>query len=121
MVFLILGLFLFLIIDCILTEMKIIKLPKEGIPILKENKFEKQLNEGQGVNYLILKYKNPKHFLENDKYYCIGRVFVHDANFKLTDFQLHFNPKKTLSIFQDKHKNDKTKKVGTKSVTFKET
>lgn len=110
MVFLILGLFLFLIIDCILTEMKIIKLPKEGIPILKENKFEKQLNEGQGVNYLILKYKNPKHFLENDKYYCIGRVFVHDANFKLTDFQLHFNPKKLYQFFKINTRMIKPKK-----------
>ncbi|WP_308738519.1 hypothetical protein [Candidatus Phytoplasma rubi] len=40
--FIILGLFLFLIISwIILTKMKIIKLPKEEIPILNETKFEK--------------------------------------------------------------------------------
>ncbi|MDO8079056.1 hypothetical protein OC716_02240 [Candidatus Phytoplasma aurantifolia] len=67
-------------------------------------KFEKQQHEGPGGNYLILKYQGPKHFLEDDKDYYLGEAFVHDDNFELTYFHLHFNPKrKTLSLYQDKH------------------
>ncbi|MHA0849856.1 MAG: putative secreted protein [Candidatus Phytoplasma australasiaticum] len=67
-------------------------------------KFEKQQNKGPGGNYLILKYQGPKHFLEDDKDYYLGEAFVHNDNFKLTDFHLHFNPvRKTLSLYQDKH------------------
>jgi ATP-dependent 26S proteasome regulatory subunit len=70
--------------------------------------FEKQQNEGPGDNKLILKYKGPKHLLNEDKDYYLGDAFVHDANFKLTHFHLHFNPvRKTLSIFKDKHNYDK--------------
>nr|BDU62107.1 ATP-dependent Zn protease [Candidatus Phytoplasma phoenicium] len=65
--------------------------------------FEKQQHKGPGNNSLILKYKGPKHFLDEDKDYYLGEAFVHDANFKLTDFHLHFNPvRKTLSIYQGK-------------------
>ncbi|WZN38376.1 hypothetical protein M33023_01850 [Candidatus Phytoplasma asteris] len=75
-------------------------------------KLEKQLNEGPGGNYLIIKYKGPKYFLDDDKDYYLGRARVDDTNFKLTDFHLHLNPKrKTLSLYQDKHNNDKTKEA----------
>ncbi|PQP79484.1 effector [Candidatus Phytoplasma phoenicium] len=74
-------------------------------------RFEKQQHEGPGNNSLILKYKGPKHFLEYDKDYYLGEAFVHDANFKLTHFHLHFNPvRKTLSLYQNKHNNDKARK-----------
>nr|ABA25857.1 hypothetical protein [Phytoplasma sp. CPh] len=67
-------------------------------------KFEKQQHKGPGGNCLIVKYKGPKHFLEDDKDYYLGDAFVDDANFKLTHFHLHFNPKrKTLSLYQGKH------------------
>ncbi|MHA0849852.1 MAG: hypothetical protein ACVC7N_4060 [Candidatus Phytoplasma australasiaticum] len=75
-------------------------------------KFEKQQNKGPGGNYLILKYRGPKHFLEDDKDYYLGEAFVHDDNFELTDFHLHFNPvRKTLSLYQDKHNHDKAKEA----------
>nr|AKV94674.1 putative ATP-dependent Zn protease [Potato witches'-broom phytoplasma potWB-LT1] len=75
-------------------------------------KLEKQLNEGPGGNYLIIKYKGPKYFLDDDKDYYLGRARVDDTNFKLTDFHLHLNPKrKTLSLYQDKYNNDKTKEA----------
>ncbi|QKX95217.1 hypothetical protein [Candidatus Phytoplasma asteris] len=75
-------------------------------------KFEKQQHKGPGGNCLIVKYKGPKHFLEDDKDYYLGEVFVHDSDFKLTHFHLHFNPKrKTLSLYQDKHNNDKVKEA----------
>ncbi|BAD04149.1 ATP-dependent Zn protease [Onion yellows phytoplasma OY-M] len=67
-------------------------------------KFEKQQHKGPGFNHLILKYKGPKHFLEEDKDYYLGRARVDDSNFESTNFQLHFNPvRKTLSLYQDKH------------------
>ncbi|WEX19433.1 MAG: SAP62-like protein [Candidatus Phytoplasma asteris] len=67
-------------------------------------KLEKQINEGPGGNYLILKYKGPKHFLDDDKDYYLGRAHVSDSNFELTNFHLHFNPvRKTLSLYQGKH------------------
>ncbi|QKX95523.1 MAG: ATP-dependent Zn protease [Rapeseed phyllody phytoplasma] len=67
-------------------------------------KFEKQQHKGPGGNCLIVKYKGPKHFLEDDKDYYLGDAFVDDANFKLTHFHLHFNPvRQTLSLYQDKH------------------
>ncbi|WP_268850098.1 hypothetical protein [Candidatus Phytoplasma rubi] len=67
--------------------------------------FEKQQFKGPRLfNHLIVKYKGPKHFLEEDKYYYLGKAFVHDVNFELTHFHLHFNPvRKTLSLYQDKH------------------
>ncbi len=66
--------------------------------------FEKQFKEDSSGNCLILKYKGPKHFLDEDKDYYLGRARVSNSNFELTDFHLHFNPKrKTLSIYQDKH------------------
>ncbi len=43
--------------------------------------FEKQQHEGPGYNNLIIKYKGPKHFLEDDKDYYLGRARVHDFNF----------------------------------------
>ncbi|MGL9688090.1 MAG: hypothetical protein ACQBVK_05065, partial [Candidatus Phytoplasma sp. TWB_XP] len=74
--------------------------------------FEKQQHEGPGGNHLILKYQGPKYFLDNDKDYYLGTAFVHDANFKLTHFHLHFNPvRKTLSIFKDKHNYNTAKEV----------
>nr|BDU62111.1 hypothetical protein [Candidatus Phytoplasma phoenicium] len=74
--------------------------------------FEKQQHKGPGNNSLILKYKGPKHFLDEDKDYYLGEAFVHDANFKLTDFRLHFNPvRKTLSLYEDKHNNDKVQEA----------
>ncbi|ABC65458.1 conserved hypothetical protein [Aster yellows witches'-broom phytoplasma AYWB] len=74
--------------------------------------FEKKQHKGPGGNYLILKYKGPKHFLQEDKDYYLGDAFVHNENFKLTDFHLHFNPiRKTLSIFKDKHNYDKTQEA----------
>ncbi|WP_017191816.1 hypothetical protein, partial [Poinsettia branch-inducing phytoplasma] len=77
---------------------------KDGSYLRNNITFEKQLNEGPGGNYLILKYKGPKHFLNEDKDYYLGDAFVHNENFKLTDFHLHFNPiRKTLSIFKDKY------------------
>ncbi|WP_034172091.1 hypothetical protein, partial [Chrysanthemum yellows phytoplasma] len=80
--------------------------------------FEKQQHKGPGGNCLIVKYKGPKHFLEDDKDYYLGDAFVHDDNFNLTHFHLHFNPKrKTLSIYQDKHNNDKAKEVEYKQRT----
>ncbi|MCX2955839.1 MAG: hypothetical protein N3723_02190, partial [Candidatus Phytoplasma australiense] len=66
--------------------------------------FKKQQHKGPGGNYLILKYKGPKHFLDEDKDYYLGDAFVQDAKFELTDFHLHFNLKrKTLSLYKDKH------------------
>ncbi|GAK74078.1 ATP-dependent Zn proteaseputativeFtsH, partial ['Chrysanthemum coronarium' phytoplasma] len=66
--------------------------------------FEKQQHKGPGGNYLILKYKGPKHILDDDKDYYLGRARVDDANFKLTNFNLHFNPaRKTLSLYQNQH------------------
>ncbi|GAK74309.1 MAG: hypothetical protein QS2022_1170 [Candidatus Phytoplasma asteris] len=66
--------------------------------------FEKHEHKGPGYNYLILKYKGPKYFLEDDKDYYLGRAFVHNSDFELTNFHLHFNPvRKTLSLYQDKH------------------
>ncbi|WP_240992324.1 hypothetical protein [Candidatus Phytoplasma tritici] len=38
-------------------------------------KFEKQQNKGPGNNSLIVKYKGPKHFLDDNKDYFI-RVFL---------------------------------------------
>ncbi|MDO8057526.1 effector [Candidatus Phytoplasma gossypii] len=75
-------------------------------------KFEKQQHKGPGGNYLILKYQGPKHFLEDDKDYYLGEAFVHNDNFELTDFYLHFNPKRrTLSLYQYKHNHDKAKEA----------
>ncbi|BAD04735.1 hypothetical protein PAM_650 [Onion yellows phytoplasma OY-M] len=75
-------------------------------------KFEKQQHKGPGFNHLILKYKGPKHFLEEDKDYYLGRARVDDSNFESTNFHLHFNPvRKTLSLYQDKHNNDKTQET----------
>ncbi|QKX95652.1 MAG: ATP-dependent Zn protease [Rapeseed phyllody phytoplasma] len=67
-------------------------------------KLEKQFKENSSGNCLILKYQGPKHFLDDDKDYYLGRARVSDSNFELTNFHLHFNPvRKTLSIFKDKH------------------
>ncbi|MBT1576945.1 AAA family ATPase ['Elaeagnus angustifolia' witches'-broom phytoplasma] len=74
--------------------------------------FEKQFKENSSGNCLILKYKGPKQFLDKDKDYYLGRARVSNSNFKLTDFHLHFNPvRKTLSIYQDKHNNDKVQET----------
>ncbi|RMI87651.1 OadG family protein [Candidatus Phytoplasma solani] len=71
---------------------------------------EKQFKEDSSGNCLILKYKGPKHFLEEDKDYYLGRAWVENSEFKNEDFRLHFNPvRKTLSLYQDKHNNDKAK------------
>ncbi|QKX95209.1 MAG: ATP-dependent Zn protease [Rapeseed phyllody phytoplasma] len=67
-------------------------------------KLEKQFKENSSGNCLILKYKGPKHFLDEDKDYYLGSAYVSNSNFKLTHFRLHFNPvRKTLSLYQDKH------------------
>ncbi|MDV3201453.1 MAG: hypothetical protein Q8872_01075 [Candidatus Phytoplasma australasiaticum] len=74
--------------------------------------FKKQQHEGPGGNCLILEYQGPKHFLTEDQDYYLGRARVEDTNFKLTDFHLHFNPvRKTLSLYQDKHHNNKVKEA----------
>ncbi len=74
--------------------------------------FEKQFKENSGGNCLILKYKGPKHFLDEDKDYYLGCSHVSNSNFKLTHFHLHFNPKrKTLSLYEGKHNNDKAKEA----------
>ncbi|BAD04660.1 MAG: hypothetical protein QS2022_3390 [Candidatus Phytoplasma asteris] len=74
--------------------------------------FEEQFKKDSGGNCLILKYKGPKDLIEKDKDYYLGRARVDDSNFKLTDFHLHFNPKrKTLSLYQNKHNNDKVKEA----------
>ncbi|MGM1458879.1 MAG: hypothetical protein ABZF75_00535, partial [Columbia Basin potato purple top phytoplasma] len=66
--------------------------------------FEKQFKEDSSGNCLILKYKGPKYFLDEDKDYYLGCAYVSDSNFELTNFHLHFNPvRKTLSLYQDKH------------------
>ncbi|QKX95655.1 hypothetical protein [Candidatus Phytoplasma asteris] len=75
-------------------------------------KLEKQFKENSNGNCLILKYQGPKHFLDDDKDYYLGRARVSDSNFELTNFHLHFNPvRKTLSIFKDKHNNDKVEEA----------
>ncbi|MBS2993807.1 AAA family ATPase ['Santalum album' aster yellows phytoplasma] len=90
--------------------------------------FEKHEHKGPGYNKLILKYKGPKHFLEDDKDYYLGRAFVLNSDFELTNFHLHFNPvRKTLSLYQDKHNYDKVKRLkmekinldGHKNINFK--
>ncbi|MDV3166803.1 MAG: effector, partial ['Waltheria sp.' little leaf phytoplasma] len=54
----------------------------------------------------------PKYLIEEDKDYYLGYAFVADSNSKLTNFYLHFNPvRKTLSLYQDKHHNDKAKEA----------
>ncbi|MDV3166481.1 MAG: hypothetical protein Q8807_02240 ['Waltheria sp.' little leaf phytoplasma] len=74
--------------------------------------FKKQQHEGPGGNCLILEYQGPKHFLTEDQDYYLGRDRVDDADFELTDFRLHFNPvRQTLSLFKDKHNNDKVKEA----------
>ncbi|MFG6084701.1 MAG: AYWB SAP53-like protein [Candidatus Phytoplasma solani] len=74
--------------------------------------FENQFKENSSGNCLILKYKGPKHFLDDNKDYYLGRAHVSNSNFKLTNFNLHFNPvRKTLSLYQDKHNNDKAKEA----------
>ncbi|WEX20367.1 MAG: SAP53-like protein [Candidatus Phytoplasma citri] len=70
--------------------------------------FKKQQHKGPGGNYLILEYQGPKHFLTEDQDYYLGRARVDDADFKLTNFYLHFNPvRRTLSLFKNKHHNNK--------------
>ncbi|WP_341833660.1 hypothetical protein M33023_00750 [Candidatus Phytoplasma asteris] len=75
--------------------------------------FEKQQHKSQGDNKLILKYKGPKHLLQEDKDYYLGRARLVNTDFKdSTNFHLHFNPvRKTLSLYQEKHNNDKTKEA----------
>ncbi|QKX95731.1 ATP-binding protein [Candidatus Phytoplasma asteris] len=73
---------------------------------------EKQFNEDSGGNCLILKYKGPKDLIEKDKDYYLGRAHISNSNFKLTNFHLHFNPvRKTLSLYEGKHNNDKAKEA----------
>ncbi|WAN63463.1 ATP-dependent Zn protease [Candidatus Phytoplasma rubi] len=80
--------------------------------LYKYVRLEQQLNEGPGGNYLILKYKGPKHFLEEDKDYYLGCTWLENSEFNNEDFHLHFNPvRKTLSLYQDKHNNDKSKEA----------
>ncbi|GLH60901.1 hypothetical protein PAWBP_6390 [Paulownia witches'-broom phytoplasma] len=75
-------------------------------------RLEKQFKEDSSGNCLILKYKGPKQILDDDKDYYLGHAHVSNSNFKLTDFHLHFNPKrKTLSLYQDKHNNDKAEEA----------
>ncbi|WP_034172430.1 hypothetical protein, partial [Chrysanthemum yellows phytoplasma] len=73
---------------------------------------EKQFKEDSSGNCLILKYKGPKYFLDDDKDYYLGCAHVSNSNFKLTDFNLHFNPvRKTLSLYEDKHNKDKVQEA----------
>ncbi|WP_268850023.1 effector [Candidatus Phytoplasma rubi] len=75
-------------------------------------KLEKQFKENSSGNCLILKYKGPKHLLDADKDYYLGRAWLENSEFKNEDFNLHFNPvRKTLSLYQGKHNNDKTKEA----------
>nr|WP_320408506.1 hypothetical protein [Candidatus Phytoplasma tritici] len=84
---------------------------KDYIYLWRYINFEQQKHKGPGLNYLILKYKGPKHFLDDDKDYYLGSAFVHNDNFKLTRSHLHFNPvRKTLSLYQNKHNYDKAQK-----------
>ncbi len=81
-------------------------------------KLEKQFKENSSGNCLILKYQGPKHFLDEDKDYYLGRAHVSNSNLELTHFHLHFNPvRKTLSIYQGKQNNDKSKEVEYKQRT----
>ncbi|MEC4559023.1 MAG: hypothetical protein U9532_02550 ['Conium maculatum' witches'-broom phytoplasma] len=85
---------------------------KDDSYLLRYINFEKQKNKGPGGNYLILKYKGPKNFLEEDKDFYLGTIFTHNDQFFLTDFYLYFNPvRNTLSIFKNKHNNDKTEEA----------
>ncbi|MDV3166565.1 MAG: hypothetical protein Q8807_02735 ['Waltheria sp.' little leaf phytoplasma] len=75
-------------------------------------KIEKQFYEDAYGNCLILKYNGPKYLIEEDKDYYLGSAQVSDSNFELTNFHLHFNPvRKTLSLYQEKHHNNKAKEV----------
>ena len=75
-------------------------------------KLEKQFKENSSGNCLILKYTGPKDLIEKDKDYYLGRAHVSNSNFELTNFNLHFNPvRKTLSLYQNKHNNDKVKEA----------
>ncbi|MDV3166637.1 MAG: AAA family ATPase, partial ['Waltheria sp.' little leaf phytoplasma] len=71
-------------------------------------KIEKQFRKDADGNCLMLKYNGPKYLIEEDKDYYLGRARVPDSNSKSTNFHLHFNPvRKTLSLYQDKHHNNK--------------
>ncbi|WP_232308843.1 hypothetical protein [Maize bushy stunt phytoplasma] len=76
---------------------------KDGSFLRNNITFEKQQNEGPGNNKLILKYKGPKHLLQEDKDYYLGEIYTHNDNFKLTHFHLHFNPvrPKKLKIIKE--------------------
>ncbi|WP_341833638.1 hypothetical protein M33023_00350 [Candidatus Phytoplasma asteris] len=70
-------------------------------------RFKKQQHKGPS-NYLTLKYKAPKQFLNDDKDYCLGSAFVDNDKFEFTYFHLHFNPiRQIFSLCQDKHNYDK--------------
>ncbi|MDO8059403.1 AAA family ATPase, partial ['Crotalaria aegyptiaca' phytoplasma] len=85
---------------------------KDGSHLYSNIKFEKQFHSDAYGNCLILKYNGPKYLLEEDKDYYLGRAFVSDSNFELTNFHLHFNPvRKTLSLYQDKHHYDKAQEA----------
>ncbi|MDO8064044.1 hypothetical protein [Candidatus Phytoplasma bonamiae] len=59
-----------------------------------------------------MEYNGPKYLIEEDKDYYLGYAFVADSNSKLTNFYLHFNPvRQTLSLYQDKHHNNKVKEA----------
>ncbi|WP_268849999.1 effector [Candidatus Phytoplasma rubi] len=69
---------------------------------------EKQFKENSSGNCLILKYKGPKHFLDDDKDYYLGCAWLENSEFNNENFHLYFNPvRKTLSLYQDKQNNDK--------------
>ncbi|WAN63447.1 ATP-dependent Zn protease [Candidatus Phytoplasma rubi] len=73
---------------------------------------EKQFKEDSSGNCLILKYKGPKHLLDADKDYYLGCAWLENSEFNNENFHLHFNPvRKTLSLYQDKHNNDKVQEA----------
>ncbi|QKX95091.1 MAG: SAP53-like protein [Rapeseed phyllody phytoplasma] len=75
-------------------------------------RLEKQFKENSSGNCLILKYKGPKNLIDEDKDYYLGRAWLENSEFNNENFHLHFNPvRKTLSLYQDKHNNDKSKEA----------
>ncbi|CCP88125.1 conserved hypothetical protein, partial CDS, partial [Candidatus Phytoplasma solani] len=55
-------------------------------------RIRQKINKYSSGNCLILDYKGPKHFLDDDKDYYLGRAWVKNSEFKNEYFNLHFNP-----------------------------
>ncbi|MFR0367900.1 hypothetical protein [Candidatus Phytoplasma palmae] len=90
-----------------LTAMKIIKLPKEEIPILKETKFE-TIDRWYDDNKKCTMIKTKQTFD------ALNKVGYYQQQ-KLNIFHLHFNPvRKTLSFFKDKRNYDKIQEAENK-------